>query len=131
MSTITYPGLLRPGPPRPSGLRVASPVSRARDARHALVHHGVGMTDVVKRATPRADELTTDEYRAGMLRLGLDKIQDWSVVPAWLAPLNQNSEIVLRETRRAMQDNTLVAQPQQLRVVGSQRRQRRFAQASL
>ena len=28
MSAITYPGLLRPGPPRPSGLRVASPVGR-------------------------------------------------------------------------------------------------------
>ena len=69
--------------------------------------------------------------RAGMLRLGLDKIQDWSVVPAWLAPLGQNSEIVLRETRRAMQDNTPVAQPPQLRVVGPARRQRRFAQASL
>jgi TDG/mug DNA glycosylase family protein len=36
------------------------------------------MTDLVKRATPRADELTVDEYRAGVERVG-------SVVQ-WLRP---------------------------------------------
>ena len=41
MSTITYPGLLRPGPPRPSGLRVASPVSRApAQERHTVAGGG-------------------------------------------------------------------------------------------
>lgn len=40
-----------------------------RDARHALLTHGVGMTDLVKRATPRADQLTTEEYRHGIDRL--------------------------------------------------------------
>ena len=70
--------------------------------------------------------------RAGLLRLALDKVKDWNTVPAWLAPLERNSEIVLRETRRAMQENTPVEQPPQtLRVVAPQRRQRRFAQASL
>jgi TDG/mug DNA glycosylase family protein len=53
-------------------------VSRPRDARHALVHHGVGLTDLVKRATPRADELTTDEYRAGLARV--------SRLCGWLRP---------------------------------------------
>lgn len=43
--------------------------SRDRDPDHALVHHGVGMTDLVKRATPRADALTTREYREGVDRL--------------------------------------------------------------
>jgi TDG/mug DNA glycosylase family protein len=43
--------------------------SRDRDPVHALVHHGTGMTDLVKRATPRADELGTDEYRAGVARV--------------------------------------------------------------
>ena len=67
--------------------------------------------------------------RAGMLRLGLDKITDWQTVPAWLAPLDSNSEIVARADRQAMQENTVIPQ-QQVRVIGQQRRQRRFAQAT-
>jgi TDG/mug DNA glycosylase family protein len=50
-------------------------VTRDRDPRHALVHHGVGMTDLVKRATPRADGLTAAEYRAGVERL--DRLCAW------------------------------------------------------
>ncbi len=42
-------------------------------ARHrplrALGDHGVGMTDLVKRATPGASELTQAEYRAGTARV--------------------------------------------------------------
>ncbi|MFL6205159.1 MAG: uracil-DNA glycosylase family protein [Acidimicrobiales bacterium] len=44
-------------------------VTRDRDGRHALREHGVGMTDLVKRATPRAAELTGEEYRSGLERL--------------------------------------------------------------
>lgn len=41
MSAITYPGLLRPGPPRPSGLRVASPVGRPpTQERHSVAGGG-------------------------------------------------------------------------------------------
>jgi phage terminase large subunit GpA-like protein len=40
--------------------------------------------------------------RAGMLRKGLDKIRDWAVVPAWLAPLELNSEVITVEARREM-----------------------------
>jgi double-stranded uracil-DNA glycosylase len=40
-----------------------------RDPDHALRHHGVGMTDLVKRATVAADELTTAEYRSGLARV--------------------------------------------------------------
>lgn len=39
-----------------------------RDARAAL-EVGIGMTDLVKRATPRADQLTRDEYRTGLGRV--------------------------------------------------------------
>lgn len=53
-------------------------VSRDRDPRHALLGHGVGMTDLVKRATPRADALTRDEYRSGVERL--------ERLCAWLEP---------------------------------------------
>ena len=43
--------------------------SRPRDPRHALHHHGTGMTDVVKRATVAAAELTAAEYRDGVARV--------------------------------------------------------------
>jgi double-stranded uracil-DNA glycosylase len=45
-------------------------VSRDRDPRHALHHHQVGMTDLVKRATPGAATLTRQEYRDGLERVG-------------------------------------------------------------
>jgi TDG/mug DNA glycosylase family protein len=52
-------------------------VSRA-DPEDALARHGVGMTDLVKRATPRAAELTTAE-----LRVGMDRVER---LVGWLAP---------------------------------------------
>ena len=42
---------------------------RDRDPRDLLRRHGIGMTDLVKRPTPRADVLTTEEYRRGVDRL--------------------------------------------------------------
>ncbi len=44
-------------------------VSRDRDPRHALVAHHLGMTDLVKRPTRRAAELSTAEYAEGLGRL--------------------------------------------------------------
>lgn len=44
-------------------------VSVDRDPLHALRHHHIGMTDLVKRPTRRADELSADEYRAGAVRV--------------------------------------------------------------
>jgi double-stranded uracil-DNA glycosylase len=40
-----------------------------RDPDHALRQHGIGMTDLVKRATVAADDLTTAEYRSGLARV--------------------------------------------------------------
>jgi phage terminase large subunit GpA-like protein len=71
--------------------------------------------------------------RAGLLRLGLDKIRDWNAVPAWLAPLDQNSEIVAVEDRREMKadeaiDETPVTEVKPVRIIGKMiRRQRRSA----
>jgi TDG/mug DNA glycosylase family protein len=50
-------------------------VSRARDPVHALTRDGVGMTDLVKRATVGAKELTRDEYRAGAARV--ERLVEW------------------------------------------------------
>jgi phage terminase large subunit GpA-like protein len=43
---------------------------------------------------------------AGLLYLKLDKITDWTRVPDWLAPLDENSDVITVEDRRAMKANT-------------------------
>ena len=48
------------GPPRSTPASSRAPTIPS----HALRVDGIGMTDLVKRATPRADELTRDEYRS-------------------------------------------------------------------
>jgi len=50
-------------------------VTRDRDPAHALLHHGMGMTDMVKRPTRRADELSTDEYARGFERV--EQLVEW------------------------------------------------------
>jgi TDG/mug DNA glycosylase family protein len=49
-----------------------------RDPWHLLRRHAIGTTDLVKRATVAADELTTDEYAAGVARV--------ERLCAWLRP---------------------------------------------
>lgn len=46
-----------------------------RDPTHALRHHRVGMTDLVKRTTSRASEVSTKEFAAGIERL--DALCEW------------------------------------------------------
>jgi TDG/mug DNA glycosylase family protein len=68
-------GFARPGNRFWPAALEAGIVSRDRDARHALEHHGVGMTDLVKRATPRADLLAPDEFRQGAARV--ERMVEW------------------------------------------------------
>lgn len=62
-------GFARPGNRFWPAALAAGLVTVDRDPDHALRHHGVGMTDIVKRATVAADELTTAEYRSGLTRV--------------------------------------------------------------
>ena len=50
-------------------------VSTDRDPRLALTDHGVGMTDLVKRATRRADQLSAAEYQRGLERV--ERLVSW------------------------------------------------------
>jgi TDG/mug DNA glycosylase family protein len=68
-------GFARPGNRFWPAAMAAGIVSVDRDARAALTGHGTGMTDLVKRATPRADELTGDEYRTGLARV--ERLVQW------------------------------------------------------
>ena len=80
-------GFARPGNRFWPAALAAGLVSRDRDTRHALVHHGIGMTDLVKRATPRADALAADEYRDGVGRVSrlVEWLQPGAVVMVGLA----------------------------------------------
>ena len=68
-------GFARPGNRFWAAALAAGIVTVDRDPRAALTGHGVGMTDLVKRATPRADELTRDEYRDGFARV--ERLARW------------------------------------------------------
>jgi TDG/mug DNA glycosylase family protein len=71
-------GFARPGNRFWPAARSAGIVSVDRDPDDALRHHRIGMTDVVKRATARADALDATEYREGLARL--------ERMVAWLRP---------------------------------------------
>jgi TDG/mug DNA glycosylase family protein len=58
----------------PAALR-AGLVTRDRDPVHALAHHRMGMTDLVKRATTGAAELTRTDYQEGAARV--ERLVQW------------------------------------------------------
>jgi TDG/mug DNA glycosylase family protein len=62
-------GYARPGNRFWPAASAAGLVERDRDAVDALARHGIGMTDLVKRATAGAGGLTAAEYRAGAARV--------------------------------------------------------------
>ena len=62
-------GFARPGNRFWPAAYEAGLVSRTHDPYHACRADGVGMTNLVRRATARADELSRDEYVAGAERL--------------------------------------------------------------
>lgn len=71
-------GFVTPGNRFWPAAMAAGLVSADRDPFHALDHHGIGMTDMVKRSTRRADELATSDYVEGLARL--------ERLVGWLAP---------------------------------------------
>ncbi len=71
-------GYARPGNRFWAAAMAAGIVDSDRDAVSALVDHGVGMTDFVKRPTRTAAEVTGEEYRAGFARV--------ERLVAWLRP---------------------------------------------
>jgi len=71
-------GFARPGNRFWPAVLAAGLSTADRDPDRALLDHGLGMTDLVKRATVAAAELTTGEYRAGLARV--------ERLVAWLRP---------------------------------------------
>ena len=64
-------GFARPGNRFWPAALASGLMTRDRDNFHALRVDRVGMTNLVKRATARADELSDDEYRDGATRVAL------------------------------------------------------------
>jgi len=85
-------------------------VTRPRDPWDALRSHGVGMTDLVKRATRRADELSAAEYRSGLERVErlCRRLQPDAVVcvglAGWRAAVDRRAGV-------GLQDRTLGGRP--------------------
>lgn len=76
-----------------------------------LLAAGIGITNLVNRATARADELTDDEIRAGLPRL-LDTVTRWT--PPYIAVLGVTAYRTAFGRPRARvgpQDDTLAAVP--------------------
>lgn len=71
-------GFARPGNRFWPAAQAAGLLQVERDATAALLTHRIGMTDLVKRATARASELSVSEYRQG-----LDRVE-WLI--RWLRP---------------------------------------------
>ena len=71
-------GFVTPGNRAWPALLASGLATRDRDPLDLLVRHRIGMTDLVKRATARADELERAEYRDGLARL--------EALCAWLRP---------------------------------------------
>lgn len=83
-------------------------VTADRDPRHALEVDGVGFTDLVARASPRADRLTAAEYGSGVDRL--DRLcRRWQPGAVCI--------VGLAGWRKAV-DRTAVAGPQEPRLGG-------------
>ncbi|MFF3906031.1 G/U mismatch-specific DNA glycosylase [Streptomyces sp. NPDC001848] len=76
-----------------------------------LLAYGLGITNVVARATARADELTADEYREGgrILRAKVERLR-----PKWLAVVGVTAY------RAAFEDRSAGVGPQE-RTIGSSR----------
>ncbi len=68
-------GYARPGNRFWAAALAAGIVEKDRDPIDALVRHGMGMTDFVKRATRQAAEVTAEEYHFGFARV--ERLVEW------------------------------------------------------
>lgn len=75
---------------------LAGVVTIGRDPGRALADDGVGMTDLVKRATPRSAEVGVDEYRAGAERV--ERLVDW-LAPAAVGVVGLEGWRAVRDRR--------------------------------
>jgi TDG/mug DNA glycosylase family protein len=93
----------------PAALK-AGLVNVDRDPQHALHHHGLGMTDLVRRTTARADQVERAEFVSGFERV--------ERLAAWLQPkaacfigLGGWRAVIGRKAIAGVQERTLGGRP--------------------
>jgi len=77
------------------------------DDRRAVVERGIGITNLVARATPRAAELTVDELRAGGTRLRAVVAAERPIVVAVAGVTAYRQAFGDRHARLGRQDSTI------------------------
>lgn len=97
------------------------------DELKAEVRNGDGTWTKIRKRNEAFD--LSVYIRAGCLRLGLDKV-NWAAPPPWCRPISENPDVITREERREMQDNTPIAQVQDDKPKAPVVRQRRSSRSS-
>lgn len=85
-----------------------------------------GKNGTWKQIRPRNETFDLCRMIAGgIIRLGLDKITDWTKVVSWLAPLEQNTDLITADERRVLKDVALPAPERETVISVAPRRQKR------
>ena len=104
-------GFARPGNRFWPAALASGLLSVDRDPQHALDEHRVGMTDLVKRSTARANEIDRAEYTAGAERIArlcaliAPRVLCVVGVTGWRVAVDKNAQLGLQADRL---DRTLV-----------------------
>jgi phage terminase large subunit GpA-like protein len=97
---------LRRRVPGPGYLHLPGWLNKAfYDELNAEVREANGTWKQIRKRNEAFDLLAYCE--AGILRLGADKLKDWSNAPGWAKPVPHNAECMTREDRREMKANAL------------------------
>lgn len=79
-----------------------------------------------KQIRPRNESFDLCRMIAGgIIRLGLDKITDWTKVVSWLAPIERNSDLITADERRVLKDVALPPAAREAVISAAPRRQKR------
>lgn len=98
---------LRRSTPGPGYLHIPGWVNKAfmDELHHSEIRNKAGKWQQVRKRNEAFD--LASYVRAGCLKLGADKIKNWSKAPAWAAPLFENRELVTKEARREMKEDAV------------------------
>ena len=81
-----------------------------RDPRHALQHHGLGMTDLVRRSTARADQVERTEFSGGFKRV--ERLAEWlQPAAACFIGLGAWRQVIDRRASAGIQTRTIGGRP--------------------
>ena len=103
-------GYARPGNRFWPAALAAGIVSIDRDPLHAVQQHGLGMTDLVRRTTARADQVTGEEFHQGFERV--ERLAQW-LQPSTVCFVGLGGwrQVVDRSATAGLQERTVGGRP--------------------